>query len=402
MVGDIVAAYRALRVAGIPVTGVSELVLEVVDLDAAVHFYAEVLGLPLVERWEDREAVWVMAGDADADRPLAARRSGSRAAAAASTSTTRCTSRPRTTTPPSPGCASTAYEPHEERFEGYDGSRAAYVDDPDGNVVELWTWDVANHLARVRLWVTGATGYLGGALVARRAGAGPGGRHRARRGPRRGAVRGARRARFVPTRSSTPRTARTPAGGLEHERRRLGARRPRGGRRGRAPRPPLHGRRLRRPQGRAVRRGRSRRPGHRLRPDEGRGRAARRGRAPGRAARPHVADRRRPRTGEPSKHELAARDRGDTWYTNEIRSPVQVDDLAAALLELLRDLDVAGPLHVAGADAVSRHELAELAAGAPCAAAWRRRRARSTARSTPPARRRCSARGCAASGRSAR
>ena len=24
--------------------------------------------------------------------------------------------------------------------------RAAYVDDPDGNVVELWTWDVAEHL----------------------------------------------------------------------------------------------------------------------------------------------------------------------------------------------------------------------------------------------------------------
>jgi catechol 2,3-dioxygenase-like lactoylglutathione lyase family enzyme len=24
--------------------------------------------------------------------------------------------------------------------------RAAYVDDPDGNVVELWTWDVAGHL----------------------------------------------------------------------------------------------------------------------------------------------------------------------------------------------------------------------------------------------------------------
>ena len=47
---------------------------------------------------------------------------------------------------------------------------------------------------------------------------------------------------------------------------------------------------------------------------------------------------------------------------------MQVDDLVAALLELLRDHDVAGPLHVAGADAVSRHELAELAAGAPCAA----------------------------------
>jgi dTDP-4-dehydrorhamnose reductase len=71
--------------------------------------------------------------------------------------------------------------------------------------------------------------------------------------------------------------------------------------------------------------------------------------------------------GAQSKHELSARD-GGTWYVNEIRSPVQVDDLAAALLELL-GRDVRGPLHVAGVDAVSRHELAELAAGAPCAAA---------------------------------
>jgi catechol 2,3-dioxygenase-like lactoylglutathione lyase family enzyme len=34
----------------------------------------------------------------------------------------------------------------EHAFDGYGGSRAAYVDDPDGNVVELWTWDVAEHL----------------------------------------------------------------------------------------------------------------------------------------------------------------------------------------------------------------------------------------------------------------
>ena len=46
-----------------PVTGVSELVLEVVDLEAAEAFYAGVLGLPVVERWPDREAIWVMAGD---------------------------------------------------------------------------------------------------------------------------------------------------------------------------------------------------------------------------------------------------------------------------------------------------------------------------------------------------
>ena len=47
---------------GIPVSGVSELVLEVLDLEAAERFYAEVLGLPVVERWPHREAIWVMAG----------------------------------------------------------------------------------------------------------------------------------------------------------------------------------------------------------------------------------------------------------------------------------------------------------------------------------------------------
>ncbi len=67
---------------------------------------------------------------------------------------------------------------------------------------------------------------------------------------------------------------------------------------------------------------------------------------------------------EASKHELAARDPELTFYTDEVRSPVHVGDLAAALLELAA-LQVAGPLHVAGADAVSRAELAELIAGRP-------------------------------------
>ena len=48
---------------GIPVTGVSELVLEVVDLEASEAFYAGILGLPVVDRWPDRDAIWVMAGD---------------------------------------------------------------------------------------------------------------------------------------------------------------------------------------------------------------------------------------------------------------------------------------------------------------------------------------------------
>jgi predicted enzyme related to lactoylglutathione lyase len=37
-------------------------------------------------------------------------------------------------------------EVSELQFSGDGGSRAAYVDDPDGNVVELWTWDVAGHV----------------------------------------------------------------------------------------------------------------------------------------------------------------------------------------------------------------------------------------------------------------
>ena len=66
---------------------------------------------------------------------------------------------------------------------------------------------------------------------------------------------------------------------------------------------------------------------------------------------------------EPSKHELAARDPKLTFFTNEVRSPVHVADLARALLELA-ELEGAGPLHVAGADAVSRAEFAELVSGA--------------------------------------
>jgi dTDP-4-dehydrorhamnose reductase len=67
---------------------------------------------------------------------------------------------------------------------------------------------------------------------------------------------------------------------------------------------------------------------------------------------------------EPSKHELAARDPALTFYEDEIRSPVHVVDLAAALLELAV-VDVSGPLHVAGPDAVSRAAFAELIARRP-------------------------------------
>jgi catechol 2,3-dioxygenase-like lactoylglutathione lyase family enzyme len=130
---------------GIPVTGVSELVLEVVDLEAAEAFYAGALGLPLVERWPDRDAIWVMAGDRTRIglwRPqvgLAGGRGGIHVHYAmhlAEADYDAAVERLR----------AQGLEVAEHSFGGYDGSRAAYVDDPDGNVVELWTWDVAGHL----------------------------------------------------------------------------------------------------------------------------------------------------------------------------------------------------------------------------------------------------------------
>jgi catechol 2,3-dioxygenase-like lactoylglutathione lyase family enzyme len=132
---------------GIPVTGVSELVLEVDDLDAAERFYAEVLGFPVVERWDERQAVWVMAGDRTRIglwRPfvgIAGGRGGAHVHYAfhlLEEHYDAAIARIR----------EHGYEPEEHRFDGYEESRAAYVTDPDGNVVEFWTWDVARHLTR--------------------------------------------------------------------------------------------------------------------------------------------------------------------------------------------------------------------------------------------------------------
>lgn len=63
---------------------------------------------------------------------------------------------------------------------------------------------------------------------------------------------------------------------------------------------------------------------------------------------------------EPSKHELAALDPANAFYEDEIRCPVAVGDLAAAVLELAAASELSGPLHVAGPDAVSRLEFARL------------------------------------------
>lgn len=60
-----------------------------------------------------------------------------------------------------------------------------------------------------------------------------------------------------------------------------------------------------------------------------------------------------------SKHEQLALDPDATHFSDEVRCPIGVDDLAQALLELL-GVDQPGLFHLAGADALTRLELARL------------------------------------------
>ena len=69
----------------------------------------------------------------------------------------------------------------------------------------------------------------------------------------------------------------------------------------------------------------------------------------------------------PGRQELDALEARFPFFTDELRCPTHVGDLADALLELV-EVDVSGPLHVAAAEAVSRCELARLIArrDVPC------------------------------------
>ncbi|MER7098951.1 sugar nucleotide-binding protein [Streptomyces humidus] len=60
-------------------------------------------------------------------------------------------------------------------------------------------------------------------------------------------------------------------------------------------------------------------------------------------------------------HALAAGTRDGALFTDDVRCPVHVGDLAAALWELTLS-DAAGVFHLAGPDAVTRHELGTLIA----------------------------------------
>jgi len=65
---------------------------------------------------------------------------------------------------------------------------------------------------------------------------------------------------------------------------------------------------------------------------------------------------------QPGPQERLAADPDASFFTDEVRCPIQVGDLADALIELAAT-GLSGVLHVAGADRLSRHEFAELLAG---------------------------------------
>jgi catechol-2,3-dioxygenase len=130
---------------GIPVSGVSELVLEVVDLDEAEAFYSGVLGLPVVDRWEDGGRVWLMAGTQTRIglwRPqlgIANGRGGLHVHYALHIDDSEFDSAVER-------LRADGYAPEIVSFDDDCRGRSLYVTDPDGNVVECWTWDVQGHL----------------------------------------------------------------------------------------------------------------------------------------------------------------------------------------------------------------------------------------------------------------
>lgn len=119
--------------------GVHEMVLEVRDLETSTRFYEEVIGLMVITRWEDeRKAVWFDMGDTAAlglwppetggASAIANGRGGSHVHFALRIphgSIDAVQAR----------LLDLGYLP--ERVEFDDGNRSLYIDDPDGNCVEL-------------------------------------------------------------------------------------------------------------------------------------------------------------------------------------------------------------------------------------------------------------------------
>lgn len=130
----------------VAVDGLIELVLEVADLERAEHFYHEVLGLPVVERWSaPRPAVWLAMGrnarlglwppQTGGRRALHGGRGGAHVHFALGVASDDL------------AAALESLRAQGRDVEGPvrfpEGDQALYLTDPDGHVVELWDADLA-------------------------------------------------------------------------------------------------------------------------------------------------------------------------------------------------------------------------------------------------------------------
>jgi catechol 2,3-dioxygenase-like lactoylglutathione lyase family enzyme len=131
-----------------PVTGISELVLEVTDLDAARHFYRDVLGFEETLYGEGAEGrYWYLVGETarlglwTEQIGLAGGRGGAHVHYAFNV-------------------PDGEIDRLKEQIEGAGAEvegpiqlgpgRAVYVTDPDGNVVEFWSQDMADYTSGAR------------------------------------------------------------------------------------------------------------------------------------------------------------------------------------------------------------------------------------------------------------
>jgi catechol 2,3-dioxygenase-like lactoylglutathione lyase family enzyme len=131
-----------------PVSGISELVLEVSDLEAARAFYRDLLGFEETLYGEGREGrYWYLVGETarlglwTPQTGLAGGRGGSHVHFAFQV-------------------ADAEIDVLQERISGQEvdvegpmqlgPGRAIYVTDPDGNVVEFWSQDMAEYVAGAR------------------------------------------------------------------------------------------------------------------------------------------------------------------------------------------------------------------------------------------------------------
>ena len=140
-----------------PVAGISELVLEVSDLDAARRFYGEELGFEETRYGEGREdRRWFLIGDTarlglwTPQVGLAGGRGGAHVHFAFQLGAEELD-------PLLERLRSQGMEVEGPIQLGED--RAIYVTDPDGNVVEFWTQDLAAYAAEAR--AGGAPGTFG-------------------------------------------------------------------------------------------------------------------------------------------------------------------------------------------------------------------------------------------------